>query len=438
MKNQTKFKDTEIGRIPEDWDVKELQLVCVKDGIQTGPFGSQLHNKDYVAQGTPIITVEHLGENRIIHNDMPRVSDKDKNRLIKYVIKEGDIIFSRVGSVDRRAIAKKSEEGWLFSGRCLRVRTEKKKIDSSFLSYYFGLETFKEKIRSYAVGATMPSLNTKLLSEINVIIPSIIEQRLIAEILSSLDSKIELNQQMNKTLEAIGQVIFKRWFIDFEFPNENGKPYKSSGGEMVDSELGEIPKGWRVGMFTEMFDFMEGPGIRNWQYTESGRRFINIRLIQEGDIDINGSNFISVEEAETKYKHFHLQERDMVVSTSGTLGRSAIVRKEHLPLLLNTSVIRFRPNDGSSYGFMYQFLNAAFFQNELKRLASGSVQLNFGPVHLKQIIMVIPVHAILTRFTNITKLIYDQIVSNYSQIQTLSLIRDSLLPKLMSGKIRVI
>src|SRR5690606_12964407 len=134
-------------------------------GIQTGPFGSQLHQKDYVEVGTPIITVEHLGENRILHENTPKVSNKDRNRLSRYLLKKGDIVFSRVGSVDRRALVREEEDGWLFSGRCLRVRPDPAKIDSQYLSYFFGLPAFKEYIRSIAVGATMPSLNTALLSD---------------------------------------------------------------------------------------------------------------------------------------------------------------------------------------------------------------------------------------------------------------------------------
>jgi len=128
--------------------------------VQTGPFGSQLHKKDYVDIGTPIITVEHLGDNRIIHSNLPRVSEKDRLRLRKYWMQQGDIIFSRVGSVDRSVYVHKQENGWLFSGRCLRVRVNDTNLDSRFLSFFLGLESVKEHIRQIAVGATMPSLNT--------------------------------------------------------------------------------------------------------------------------------------------------------------------------------------------------------------------------------------------------------------------------------------
>ena len=142
----------------EDWITLPLsEIVVEKNGVQTGPFGSQLHKKDYVQIGTPIITVEHLGENRILHNKLPRVSDEDKERLAKYTLQEGDIVFSRVGSVDRRSFVRSPEAGWLFSGRCLRIRAKPEKIDPLYLSYYLGDPRVKQYVRSIAVGATMPS-----------------------------------------------------------------------------------------------------------------------------------------------------------------------------------------------------------------------------------------------------------------------------------------
>ena len=174
------------------------------NGIQTGPFGSQLHQRDYVPTGTPIITVEHLGENRIIHQDMPYVSDNDRDRLSKYTLREGDIVFSRVGSVDRRALVREIEDGWLFSGRCLRVRPDATKVNPKYLSYFFGLPAFQEHIRSIAVGATMPSLNTGILSAVPILVPPLPEQRAIAHVLGTLDDKIELNRRMNETAGGDG------------------------------------------------------------------------------------------------------------------------------------------------------------------------------------------------------------------------------------------
>ena len=158
--------------------------------VQTGPFGSLLHSKDYVSKGSPIVTVEHLGYRKFTAQNLPLINDEDKIRLSKFILCQGDIVFSRVGAVDRCSYVSKEEEGWLFSGRCLRIRPNIC-ILPLYLYYYFCLENLKLYIRNIAVGATMPSINTTLLKEIPIMVPDIHEQRRIAAILSCLDDKIE-------------------------------------------------------------------------------------------------------------------------------------------------------------------------------------------------------------------------------------------------------
>ena len=122
----------------EEWKTYKLGDIA---SVQTGPFGSQLHNEDYVNDGTPIVTVEHLGSREFTTQNLPMVSNEDKDRLIKYSLEEGDIVFSRVGSVDRCSYVGKEQKGWLFSGRCLRVRAEET-INPQFLYYYFQKDYF--------------------------------------------------------------------------------------------------------------------------------------------------------------------------------------------------------------------------------------------------------------------------------------------------------
>ena len=276
----TLLKDTVYGPMSADLLERNLGDLCdTKNGVQTGPFGSQLHKKDYVAVGTPIITVEHLGENRIIHEDLPQVSDEDKDRLSKYVLRQGDIVFSRVGSVDRRSLVRKSEDGWLFSGRCLRVRPNPNWIDAVYLSYFLGFPTFKEHIRSIAVGATMPSINTKILKDVAVYFPPLPEQRRIAHILGTLDDKIELNRRMNETLEEMARAIFKDWFVDFGpvrakmegrdayLPEEIWRLFPD---RLVESELGEVPEGWGVRALGESYDLTMGQSPPGKTYNDDG------------------------------------------------------------------------------------------------------------------------------------------------------------------------
>jgi type I restriction enzyme S subunit len=277
------MRETIYGDFAADFVEDRLAGLCDSSvGIQTGPFGSQLHQEDYVEVGTPIVTVEHLGENRILHEAVPQVSDSDRDRLLKYSLRAGDIVFSRVGSVDRRALVRRAEDGWLFSGRCLRVRPDTGRIDSGFLSYFFGLPAFKEHIRAIAVGATMPSLNTSILSDVLIPHPrDISEQRHIAHILGTLDDKIELNRQMSETLEAMAQALFKAWFVDFDpvrakaEGRDPGLPKPLADlfpDRFEDSEPGEIPAGWEVGAVNNLAEISSGkrPAVRYAEVSAEG------------------------------------------------------------------------------------------------------------------------------------------------------------------------
>lgn len=192
------------------FDFMSKSLSSLAD-IQTGPFGSQLHKEDYVDIGTPIVTVEHLGRKRFSEQNLPCVSAQDKERLSKYILQEGDIVFSRVGSVDRCSYVSKEYAGWMFSGRCLRVRPNAD-IDSQFLYYYFTLETTKQFVRGIATGATMPSINTKFMGEVPVVYPSIEIQRKIAGILSAIDNKIDVNNAINENLEQQADALYQAFF----------------------------------------------------------------------------------------------------------------------------------------------------------------------------------------------------------------------------------
>ncbi len=170
----------------------EWKKLLIKDiaDVKTGPFGSALHESDYAKNGTPIITVEHLGEFGVTRKNLPLVSDEDCKRLSAYTLKSGDIVFSRVGSVDRNSLISEAESGWLFSGRLLRVRVNKERVFSPYLSFQFHTHSFKQLVLAVAVGQTMASLNTIILQNISVTLPPLAEQAAIATVLSDMDTEL--------------------------------------------------------------------------------------------------------------------------------------------------------------------------------------------------------------------------------------------------------
>lgn len=201
------FKDTEIGVLPGEWKTAFIRDIAI---VKTGPFGSSLHERDYVLDGTPIITVEHLDEFGVTHANLPMISDVDKKRLKGYSLEENDIVFSRVGSIDRNSIIRSTEAGWLFSGRLLRIRPNRKTIYSPYLSYHFHGEPFKQRVKDVAVGQTMPSLNTQIINDIIIALPPFPEQRAIATALSDTDALITSLDQLIAKKRDIKQAAMQQ------------------------------------------------------------------------------------------------------------------------------------------------------------------------------------------------------------------------------------
>lgn len=190
--------------VPEEWEVAELGRICKNGGgsIQTGPFGSQLHAEDYKTEGIPIVTVEHLIGNRISHENLPLVGKSDYKRLSKYVLKTGDLVFSRVGSIDRCSITTIAENGWMFSGRCLRV-SPGQYFEPQFLLCQLNYSIAKKYILANAVGSTMKCLNTGILSKTPIFRPTIEEQNRIAERIRFCENSINENEAVLKKYEFV-------------------------------------------------------------------------------------------------------------------------------------------------------------------------------------------------------------------------------------------
>lgn len=439
--------NTEYGRMSENMSSARLEELCIaENGVQTGPFGSQLHKKDYVQIGTPIITVEHLGENRIIHDNLPRVSDKDKQRLKKYWLKSGDIVFSRVGSVDRRGLVRKTEDGWLFSGRCLRVRPNQEEMDPEYLSYFFGLHAFKDYMRRIAVGATMPSLNTKLLSDVPIYYPPLHEQKIIARILGTLDDKIELNRQMNQILEEMARAIFKSWFVDFDpvhAKQASEKPVETDAeiavlfpNTFVETELGLVPNGWKVKSIGDIVEAVGGstPSTKNHKYWEDGiHSFATPKDLSSLYSPVLLETGRKVTDAGLgKISSGLLPEGTVLMSSRAPVGYLAI---NQFPVCVNQGFIAMKCNGPVSKYYMLNWAN--HYMPEIKARASGTTFPEISKKNFRPIPVLVPHKDVLNMYDAVVESLYHRIVSNLIENRTLVEVRDILLPKLISGEVRI-
>lgn len=397
---------------------KEVRLGEVAD-VQTGPFGSQLHKENYVNKGTPIVTVEHLGNKWFTSQNLPMVSDEDKLRLAKYCSQEGDVIFSRVGSVDRCSFVSKEYSGWLFSGRCLRVRP-RSGINPEYLYYFLTNEGTKQYIRNIAVGATMPSINTKLLNEVPITIPSLVDQRRIASILSSLDRKIELNNKINADLEEMAQAIFKNWFVDFE-------PFKD--GKFVDSELGMIPEGWKVGILGDI--------TNNKSAKVKERNDVKVLSpVTTGELVLSEEYFTKQVFSSSIAKYKIVNKGDFAYNPArvniGSLGRNEF----DFDGCVSPVYVVFSVLDGYE-NYFDLFRKTDFFKDSVASLAIGGVRQSLSYDDLSLIETIIPSENIVEKFNNLYNQMKKTIKANKLENSRLSLLRDTLLPRLMSGELEI-
>jgi len=244
MKSDSKFIQTKIGMIPEDWEVAKLKKYAAIKG-RIGWKG--LKKSEFGKDGIVIINGPDIIDGKINWNNCLRVLKWRYEESPEIMIKKKDILMTKDGTIGKIVFIDNLPEQATLASGIFVIRSTSEKLCQEFLYYYLHSKQFKNLVETRIEGSVIPHLYQRDIEELFIAIPPIEQQKKIVSILKSIEQDITLNQQINKTLESISQVLFKHWFIEFEFPNERGKPYKSSDGEMINSELGKIPKRWKVG-----------------------------------------------------------------------------------------------------------------------------------------------------------------------------------------------
>ena len=380
--------------------MRMTQLKTIAD-IQTGPFGSQLHKEDYVETGTPIVTVEHLGNRVFTEQNLPRVSDSDKARLIKYTLSTGDIVFSRVGSVDRCSYVDKSHDGWMFSGRCLRVRPTEL-VDSLYLYYYFCLEETKQFVRNIAVGATMPSINTKLLGEVEIALPDLNNQKRIAAVLSSLDDKIENNQKLNDNLADLLQTIYQGRF----------------GNDILAVNQGVLSD------------------ICSYSRDKVAVSELNVRTYFSTENMLSGkAGSTEATSLPTTSQTTACHKGDTLISNIRPYFKKIVYCEDKCGC--STDVLCFTPSQPCYSAYLFSTLYADKFFAFMVAGSKGTKMPRGDKQQIMTYPVVLPSEEELAGFNTIASPLLEQIYSNRAENKRLSILRDTLLPKLMSGEINV-
>ena len=317
------------------------------------------------------------------------------------------------------------EDNTIFHYHIWKIVEDKDVVDRRFFYYYLKFATggFLGALN----GSVMVHITKSSMEKMSIRIPKKLEdQRRIASILSSLDRKIELNNKINADLEEMAQAIFKNWFVDFE-------PFKD--GKFVDSELGMIPEGWKVGNIGDIVEFQNGFAFSSNDFSEYGEyKIITIKSVQDGCLLSEGSSKIS--EYPTKMPAYcKLQSGDILLSLTGNVGRCCLVTEPHL--LLNQRVAKIKAKESFDNSFSYALFRLKETKELLISISRGTAQANLSPVEASKLPMVIPSEDVRKKFSMFSDSIMDKIISIHIENSRLSLLRDTLLPRLMSGELEV-
>ncbi len=443
-----------FGALPRGWERSTLGAACERGGgnIQTGPFGSQLHASDYRPVGTPSIMPQNLGDNRVIADGIARVGDSDANRLRRYLVREGDIVYSRRGDVEKRALIGPHEDGWLCGTGCLRVRLGENGADPRYASYYLGHPAVREWIVRHAHGATMPNLNTAILSACPFVAPPIPEQRAIAYVLGTLDDKIELNRRMNATLEAMVRALFRSWFVDFDpvrakmDGRDTGLPKDIADlfpDRLVVSELGEIPEGWESTRLDNVATITKGRSYRRRELVASDTALVTLKSFARG----GGYRTEGLKSFGGAYKSEQVvQPGEVIVACTDVtqaaevVGRSAVVGEtsSFRTLVASLDVLIVRPkNAAPGRAFVHYVTGTENFVTHALARTTGTTVLHLSKDAVASFPFALPPRRLTERFGHLADSLRARIQANASAVELLADVRNTLLPKLVSGELRV-
>ncbi|SHJ90165.1 type I restriction enzyme, S subunit [Caminicella sporogenes DSM 14501] len=353
--------------------------------------------------------------------------DKVPSRA-KRKVKENDILISTVRPNQKHyGILKKTVNNMIVSTGFAVLTPNSEIVTPEYLYRFLTQDGITNYLQAVAETSTSayPSIKPSVIGELEIDLPPLEEQKAIVHILSTLDEKIEVNNKINKTIEKMAQAIFKHWFIDFEFPNENGEPYKSSGGEMVESELGMIPKGWEVIDLGKIIKFKKGKKPKEIKETffQNYKKYLTIDVLNRNStLYANSEKMIIADEFDT------LMVMDGASSGTVYYGQNGIVASTLARVDIQDKTL--------GKDFIYYVLK--YFEDDIKANTTGSAIPHTDKEYVYSIKICIPNDfEILERFNSIVRKLRETVINNEEESAKLSSIRDTLLPKLMSGEIRV-
>jgi len=458
-----------------EWRNYKVKDICSKMG--DAPFGANLKTKDYVSTGKVVIQGKNISGRTMKWNDLRFITQEKFDSLPKHQVTTSALVFPKVGTIGKVGIVTpyQNEKEFLLSTNSMMIEPDSEKAHSDFVYYYFSWTKTRKKIELESTSSVQPVFNFTALKNFPINLPPLPEQKAIAKILGDLDDKIELNRKMNQTLEEMAQALFKSWFEDFDpvidnafaagpdsyrenIPEElqilakkrslvaEGKKLLHTNSELAqlfpdsflfNEVLGKwIPEGWEVKKIEDAATIVGGgtPSTKIQEYyCENGIPWMSPK-------DLSGYNWKYIGKGASDITELGLQKSSaklmpkgsVLFSSRAPIGYIAIAENE---VCTNQGFKSLVPNKGVPTEYLFQFLKAN--ANEIEAVATGSTFKEVSGSALKGISILIPAKNIIEEFTMKLEASNKRSLIIQKQTETLVKLRDTLLPQLISGKLKV-
>jgi type I restriction enzyme S subunit len=396
--------------------------------IQTGPFGSSLHQKDYKSEGNPVIMPKDIVNDKVNITNIARIGQDDWIRLQKYAVRNGDIVYPRRGEITKRVLISIKEEDMLCGTGCILIRNKSIDLDNLFLNYYLTYKPTTDWLENNAVGSTMKNLSGAILSKLPLIVPPLPTQKRIASILSAYDDSIENNLKRIKLLEETAQNIYKEWFVHFRFPNYEHTAFDAESG---------LPVGWEMKIADDIYNINIGktpPRLETqWFSREDGVKWVSIADMNKSSVFISQTNERITKDGVHKFNMRMANEGSVLLSFKLTVGAVVIASEE---VVTNEAIAHFNILENSilSKEYTYCFLKSFNYQS---LGSTSSIGTSINSKIVKSMKIVFPTENVISEFTQSVEGVFKQIKNLTFQNQKLKEARDILLPRLMNRAIEV-
>ena len=421
----------------------------LSERVAMGPFGSSIKVSTFVPEGVPVISGQHLHGIRVDDSTgFNFISREHARRLVNANVQRGDVVLTHRGTIGQVSYVPENSQydRYVVSQSQFYIRCDPSQAVPEFVALYFTSPQGQHQLLANAAQVGVPSIAQPVtyLRTLRIPLPPLSEQRAIAQILGTLEDKIELNRRMNETLEAMAQTLFNSWFVDFgpvrakmegrdtRLPREIADLFPD---RLADSELGEIPKGWEVGTLSELCHKPQ------YGYTASARREpVGPRFLRITDINkkpwVSWSRVPYCAATNEGFSKYRLGKGDILIARMADPGHGIMI-EEDVEAVFASYLIRFKPLEDSTARVLQYWLKSKVYWDLVQGRATGTTRRSLNATVLGGFPLVVPPTGVAGAFAGVVAEWRDRVVHNVQEMESLVALRDTLLPKLISGDMPV-